>query len=70
MDVKSTWIPLHGIEWIMFRGHLDYFQKPPLGGRPNHWETTTLRTFTTVGLFYCIMREDQHEYNSIEIAFD
>jgi hypothetical protein len=26
---------LHGIEWIMFHGHLDYFQKPPLGGRPN-----------------------------------
>jgi hypothetical protein len=26
---------LHGIEWIMFHGHLDYFQKPPFGGRPN-----------------------------------
>ena len=26
---------LHGIKWIMFHGHLDYFQKPPLGGRPN-----------------------------------
>ena len=26
---------LHGIEWIMFHGHLDYFQKPPLGGRSN-----------------------------------
>jgi hypothetical protein len=26
---------LHGIEWIMFHGHLDYFQKPPLGGRLN-----------------------------------
>ena len=26
---------LHGIEWIMFHGHLDDFQKPPLGGRPN-----------------------------------
>ena len=25
---------LHGIEWIMFHGHLDYFQKPPLGARP------------------------------------
>jgi hypothetical protein len=25
---------LHGIEWTMFHGHLDYFQKPPLGGRP------------------------------------
>ena len=26
---------LHGIEWIMFHGHLDYFQKPSLGGRLN-----------------------------------
>ena len=26
---------LHGIKWIMFHGHLDYFQKPPLGGSPN-----------------------------------
>jgi hypothetical protein len=41
---------LHGIEWVMFHGHLECFQKPPLGGRPktklgdhgtpnadNHW---------------------------------
>ena len=26
---------LHGIEWILFHGHLDYFQKSPLGGRSN-----------------------------------
>ena len=26
---------LHGIEWIMFHGHLDYFQKSLLGGRSN-----------------------------------
>jgi hypothetical protein len=26
---------LHGIKWIVFYGHLDYFQKPPLGSRPN-----------------------------------
>jgi hypothetical protein len=26
---------LHGIQWIVFHGHLDYFQKPPLGGRPD-----------------------------------
>ena len=25
----------HGIKWIMFHGYLDYFQRPPLGGRPN-----------------------------------
>jgi hypothetical protein len=26
---------LHGMEWIMFHGHLDYFRNPPLGGRPH-----------------------------------
>ena len=26
---------LHGIIWIMFHGHLEYIQEPPLGGRPN-----------------------------------
>jgi hypothetical protein len=26
---------LHGIQWIMFHGHLDYFSKPPLGGTSN-----------------------------------
>ena len=26
---------MHGIEWIVFHGHLDFFQKLPLGGRPN-----------------------------------
>jgi hypothetical protein len=34
MDVKSTWIPT----WYQMdhvNGHLDYFQKRPLGGRPN-----------------------------------
>jgi hypothetical protein len=25
----------HGIKWIIFYGHLDYFQKSPLGGRSN-----------------------------------
>ena len=34
MDVKSTAL-LHGIEWAISHGHLDYFQKPPLGGKPN-----------------------------------
>ena len=24
---------LHDIKWITFPGHLDYFQKPPLGGK-------------------------------------
>ena len=26
---------IHGSEWIMFHGHLDYSQEPPLGGRSN-----------------------------------
>ena len=26
---------IHGIKWIVFHGHLDHFQKPPLGGRPH-----------------------------------
>ena len=26
---------IHGIAWIRFHGHLDYFHKPPLEGRPN-----------------------------------
>ena len=36
---------LHGIEWIMCCGHLGYFKKPPVGGRPNtkllgdHWHS-------------------------------
>ena len=43
-DQRSMWMQdgrkrlhglLHGIEWIMLHGHLDSFQKPFLGGRPN-----------------------------------
>ena len=30
---KSLHGLLHGVEWIMLHGHLDCFQKPPLGGR-------------------------------------
>ena len=26
---------LHGIEWVMFHGHLDCFQEPYLGGGLN-----------------------------------
>jgi hypothetical protein len=32
---KSLHGVLHGIKWIMFHGHLDCFQKPPLGGSSN-----------------------------------
>ena len=35
MDVKCTWIlTWHQMDRV-FHGHLDYFQEPPLGGRPN-----------------------------------
>ena len=34
MDVKSNGF-LHGIEWIMFHDHVDYFQKSPLGSTLN-----------------------------------
>jgi hypothetical protein len=38
--VNARWMQslhgfLHGIDWIMFLGQLDYFQKPPLEGRPD-----------------------------------
>ena len=34
--LKSTWMPSYmASNGIMFHGHVDYFQKPPLGGRPN-----------------------------------
>jgi hypothetical protein len=38
--VNARWMSslhgfLRGIEWIMLHSHLDYFQKPPLGDRPN-----------------------------------
>ena len=37
-SVNARWMSslrgfLHGIEWIMFHGHLDYFSKIPLGSR-------------------------------------
>ena len=64
------------IVWIMFHGHLDCFQKPPLGGTPNTKPGDhALRTVTTLGLFYSIqfysiMSDDPHEERFIEIAFD
>ena len=38
ISLTTSWrIPnfLHGIEYIMFHGHLDQSHRPPLGGRPN-----------------------------------
>ena len=39
-SVNARWMQslhgfLRGIYWIMFHGHLDYFHKPPLEGRPS-----------------------------------
>ena len=44
----------------MFHGHLDYFQKPPFGGRSNIKirRSRHSKTFTTVDLLYVIMCED------------
>ncbi len=57
MDVKSTCII----------GHLDYFQKPSLEGRPNtNQKTLALRTLTTADVFYFIMCEDPREKKFIE----
>ena len=38
--VNARWMQslhgfLHGIEWIMFHGHLEYFQKLFFGGKPS-----------------------------------
>ena len=57
---------LHGflrvIEWIMFHGHLDYFQNHFLEvGLTQNRETMALRTLTTIDLFYFIICEVLHE---------
>jgi hypothetical protein len=55
----------NGIEWVMFHGHLDYFQKPPHEGRPNTKPgDMALQMLTTLGLFYFIMCEDLRKYNN------
>jgi hypothetical protein len=60
--VQSLYGFLHGIKWIMFRGHLQYFQEPPLGGRPNTKPRDHgIPNAPTVDLLYHIMCEDMHE---------
>ena len=59
---------LHGIEWIMFHGHLDYFQEPPLGGRLNT-KSGDHDIVNVVDLLWFIMCEDPREEKFIEIAF-
>jgi hypothetical protein len=53
---KSLHKFLRSIKWIMFDGHLDYFQKPPLGGtrldtKPGSHGTLNVHS----DLFYFIM---------------
>jgi hypothetical protein len=53
---------LHGIEWIMFHGHLGYIQNHLLEvGLTQNRKTVALQTHTSIDLFYFIMREDLHE---------
>ena len=73
-DQWSKWMQdgfLHGIKWIVFYGHLDYFQKPPPGGRPN---TKTGRLCHSKSHNQCFIMflscvKTLHEYKFIEIAF-
>jgi hypothetical protein len=61
---------LHGIKWIVFHGHLDYFQTPPLGGRLNTktqrpWDCEILHRLIYYGLS-CV--RTLHEQEFIEVA--
>ena len=49
---------LHGINWIVFHGHLDHLLEV---GLTQNQEAMALRTFTSVDLFYFIMYEDPRE---------
>ena len=65
--VNARWMQslhgfLRGIEWIMCHGYLEV-------GLTQNWETTALRTLTTVDLFYFITCEDMREHNINEITF-
>ena len=43
------------VTWTIFKNHLLEVSLT------QNWETMTIRTLTTVDLFYFIMREDPHE---------
>ena len=65
--VNARWMQslhgfLHGIKWIMFHGHLDFFKNHLLEvGLTQNQGTMALQTLTTVGLFYFVMSEDPYE---------
>ena len=64
---------LRGIEWNMFHGHLDYFEKPSLGSLgllTQNRETMALRTLTKVDFFmFLSWCEDLLDWKFIGIAF-
>ena len=65
INVRSTCI-----KCIMFHDHFNYFQKPPLEGRPNtKLETMALQNLIIVDLLYVTMCEDpawiEFHWNSI-----
>jgi hypothetical protein len=58
--VNARWMEslhelLHNIEWIMYHGHLDYFHKPSLGGRPNTKPRDHSTPNTPILLIYSIL---------------
>jgi hypothetical protein len=70
MDVKSTWIPTwHRMDHV--HGHLDYFQKPSLGGRPTTklGDHDTLNAHNHCFILFYQMCKDPHEKKIIEMAF-
>jgi hypothetical protein len=70
--VNARWMErlhgfLHGIEWIMFHGHLDYFHKTTFEvGLTQNRETMALRTLTTVEMFYFIMQRTRMNRNPLK----
>ena len=53
---------MDGINWIMFHGHLDYFQNHLLEVcLTQNRKTMALQLLTTIDLLYLIMCEDPHE---------
>ena len=61
----------HGIEWIMFHGHLEYFQEPPLGSRPNTKPGRPWHSESSQPLVYSILSYVRTHMNKtfIEVTF-
>ena len=73
--VNTRWMQslhgfLHGIQWIMFHGHLDYCQNHLLEvGLTQNQKTVALQTFPTIDLFSFIMGRGPTWMKFIDIAF-